>query len=84
MRSQSRPICRSAAVGYASQPPEPMAELVAVRADFPLGTTDAAVVALAERLGITEIATPLTGAISTRFAPPYPRHTRRLHPAALI
>jgi predicted nucleic acid-binding protein len=36
---------------------ERMAELVEVCADFPLGTTDAAVVAVAERLGITEIAT---------------------------
>ena len=36
---------------------ERMAELVEVYADFPLGTTDAAVVAVAERLGITEIAT---------------------------
>jgi predicted nucleic acid-binding protein len=34
-----------------------MAELVEIYADFPLGTTDAAVVAVAERLGITEIAT---------------------------
>jgi hypothetical protein len=36
---------------------ERMTELVEVYADFPLGTTDAAVVAVAERLGITEIAT---------------------------
>ena len=36
---------------------ERMAELVEVYADFPLGTADAAVVAVAERLGITEIAT---------------------------
>ncbi|MGH3616228.1 MAG: type II toxin-antitoxin system VapC family toxin [Pseudonocardia sp.] len=34
-----------------------MAELVETYADFPLGTTDAAVVAVAERLGIVEIAT---------------------------
>ncbi len=34
-----------------------MAELVEAYADFPLGTTDAAVVAVAERLGITEVAT---------------------------
>jgi predicted nucleic acid-binding protein len=34
-----------------------MVELVETYADFPLGTTDAAVIALAERLGITEIAT---------------------------
>ena len=32
-------------------------ELVEVNADFPLGTTDAAVVAVAERLRITQIAT---------------------------
>jgi predicted nucleic acid-binding protein len=36
---------------------ERMAELVETYADFPLGTTDAAVVAVAERLGITEVAT---------------------------
>ncbi|MGI5126388.1 PIN domain-containing protein [Pseudonocardia sp. CA-107938] len=36
---------------------ERMAELVETYADFPLGTTDAAVIAVAERLGITEIAT---------------------------
>jgi predicted nucleic acid-binding protein len=34
-----------------------MAELVETYADFPLGTTDAAVVAVAERLGVSEIAT---------------------------
>lgn len=34
-----------------------MAELVEQYADLPLGTTDASVIALAERLGITEIAT---------------------------
>jgi hypothetical protein len=33
-----------------------MVELVETYADFPLGTTDAAVMALAERLGLTEIA----------------------------
>jgi uncharacterized protein len=38
---------------------ERMAESVEIYADFPLGTTDAAVVAVAERLGITEIATPV-------------------------
>jgi uncharacterized protein len=36
---------------------ERMAELVGTYADFPLGTTDAAVIAVAERLDITEIAT---------------------------
>lgn len=34
-----------------------MAELVGTYADLPLGTTDAAVVAVAERLAITEVAT---------------------------
>jgi hypothetical protein len=34
-----------------------MAELVGEYADLPLGTTDAAVIALAERLRITEVAT---------------------------
>jgi uncharacterized protein len=34
-----------------------MVELVETYADFPLGTTDAAVMALAERLRLTEIAT---------------------------
>lgn len=35
----------------------PMTELVAQDADLPLGTTDASVVAIAERLVVTEIAT---------------------------
>jgi predicted nucleic acid-binding protein len=34
-----------------------MADLVDIYADFPLGTTDAAVVAVAERLNIREVAT---------------------------
>ena len=34
-----------------------MAQLVARYDDLPLGTTDASIVALAERLGITEVAT---------------------------
>lgn len=34
-----------------------MADLVQTYADFPLGTTDASVIAVAERLGATEIAT---------------------------
>lgn len=43
-------------------PPEPgdwlrIAELVAQYADLPLGTVDASVVALAERTGVTELAT---------------------------
>jgi predicted nucleic acid-binding protein len=36
---------------------ERMAELVETYADFPLGTTDAAVVAVAERLQIIDVAT---------------------------
>ena len=36
---------------------ERAADLVETYSDFPLGTTDATVVAVAERLGITEIAT---------------------------
>jgi predicted nucleic acid-binding protein len=36
---------------------ERMADLVEAYADFPLGTTDAAVIAVAERLNLTEIAT---------------------------
>lgn len=34
-----------------------MAELVTTYRDFPLGTTDASVIAVAERLGVTEVAT---------------------------
>ena len=34
-----------------------MAEVVEQYDDFPLGTTDASVIALAERLGVSEIAT---------------------------
>jgi len=34
-----------------------MAELVGDYGDLPLGTTDASIIALAERLGVTEIAT---------------------------
>lgn len=34
-----------------------MAELVGRYADLPLGTTDASVIALAERVGVTEVAT---------------------------
>lgn len=34
-----------------------MADLVQTYADFPLGTTDASVIAVAERLGATEVAT---------------------------
>lgn len=47
------------------------AELVTTYADFPLGTTDASVIALAERLGVTEVAT-----LDRRhFAVVRPRHT---------
>jgi predicted nucleic acid-binding protein len=48
-----------------------MAELVETYADFPLGTTDAAVIAVAERLGITEIAT----LDHRHFRAVRPRHT---------
>ena len=34
-----------------------MAGLVDTYADFPLGTTDASVIAVAERLGVTDVAT---------------------------
>ncbi|OLT12490.1 twitching motility protein PilT [Pseudonocardia sp. CNS-139] len=51
-----------------------MAELVETYADFPLGTTDAAVVAVSERLGITEVAT-----LDRRhFHAVRPRHTAAL------
>jgi len=47
-----------------------MAELVDRYDDFPLGTTDASVIAIAERLGVTEIAT-----LDRRhFAAVRPRH----------
>lgn len=48
-----------------------MADLVETYADFPLGTTDASVIALAERLHVTEIAT-----LDRRhFTAVRPRHT---------
>lgn len=51
-----------------------MAELAAQYADMRLGTTDASVIALAERLGITEVAT-----LDRRhFAPVRPRHCTAL------
>jgi predicted nucleic acid-binding protein len=51
-----------------------MAELVRRYGDLPLGTTDASVVAVAERLGITEIAT-----LDRRhFSVVRPRHVRAL------
>ena len=52
-----------------------MADLVETYADFPLGTTDACVIALAERLGITEVAT-----LDRRhFQAVQPRHIAALH-----
>jgi uncharacterized protein len=36
---------------------ERMAELVELYADWPLGGTDASVIAIAERLGVTKVAT---------------------------
>lgn len=48
-----------------------MAELVETYADFPLGTTDASLVAVAERLGVTEIAT----LDHRHFRAVKPRHT---------
>jgi predicted nucleic acid-binding protein len=59
---------------------ERMAELVEVIRRLPVGTTDAAVVAVAERLGITEIAT-----LDRRhFHAVRASACRRLRPAALI
>lgn len=49
-----------------------MAELVEIYADFPLGTTDAAVVAVAERLDISELAT----LDHRHFHAIRPRHTK--------
>ncbi len=51
-----------------------MTELVETYADFPLGATDAAVIAVAERLGITEIAT----LDHRHFRAVRPRHTQAL------
>ena len=51
-----------------------MADLVETYADFPLGTTAASVIALAERLDIAEIAT-----LDRRhFTAVRPRHTNAL------
>lgn len=51
-----------------------MAELAHQYADMPLGTTDASVVALSERLGVTEVAT-----LDRRhFTAVRPRHTTAL------
>ncbi len=55
---------------------ERMAEFIEVYADFPLGTTDAAVVAVAERLGVTEIAT----LDRRRSYALRPRHAGRVQP----
>jgi uncharacterized protein len=50
---------------------ERMAELVEQYADFPLGGTDASLIAIAERLGVTKVAT-----LDRRhFGPIQPRHT---------
>jgi predicted nucleic acid-binding protein len=47
-----------------------MAELVELYADWPLGGTDASVIAIAERLGVTTVAT-----LDRRhFGPTRPRH----------
>jgi predicted nucleic acid-binding protein len=47
-----------------------MAELVELYADWPLGGTDASVIAIAERLGVTKVAT-----LDRRhFAAVRPRH----------
>jgi uncharacterized protein len=51
-----------------------MADLVETYADFPLGTTDAAVVAISERLGVTEVAT----LDHRHFLAIRPRHTPSL------
>lgn len=53
---------------------ERMAELVDTYADFPLGTTDAAVIAVAERLRISEVAT----LDHRHFSVVRPRHVRTL------
>ncbi|MGW4848149.1 type II toxin-antitoxin system VapC family toxin [Nocardia brasiliensis] len=50
------------------------AELVEQYADFPLGTCDATVIAVAERLGITEVAT----LDKRHFSVVRPRHTAAL------
>jgi len=49
-----------------------MAELVETYADFPLGTTDASVITLAERFGLTEVAT----LDHRHFAAVRPKHVR--------
>ena len=50
---------------------ERMAELVELYADWPLGGTDASIIAIAERLGVTKVAT-----LDRRhFGPIQPSHT---------
>jgi predicted nucleic acid-binding protein len=50
---------------------ERMADLVERYADWPLGVTDASVIAIAERLGVTKVAT-----LDRRhFGPIQPRHS---------
>lgn len=49
-----------------------MAELVTEYADLGLGTTDASVIAIAERLGVSEVAT----LDHRHFTVVRPRHTR--------
>jgi len=48
-----------------------IAELVAIYRDLPLGTVDASVIAAAERLGITDVAT----VDRRRFGVVRPQHT---------
>jgi predicted nucleic acid-binding protein len=51
---------------------ERMAELVELYADWPLGGTDASLIAIAERLGVTKVAT-----LDRRhFGPIQPSHTK--------
>jgi predicted nucleic acid-binding protein len=57
-----------------SADPDRAADLVTTYADFPLGAVDATVIAIAERLAITEIAT----LDHRHFAAVRPRHTNAL------
>jgi hypothetical protein len=52
-----------------------MAELVGTYLDLPLGIVDAAVIAIAERLGLTEVAT----VDHRHFSVVRPRHSRHSH-----
>lgn len=56
-----------------------MAELVRGYASLPLGTADASVIAIAERLNLPEVAAPRPPALHHRPPPPRPRP----HPPAL-